>query len=78
MNKTAPGSSLIVHEPKSLAVIDKPIVTYEGEILFIPTQSSKVDKLTKDKALTIFSRICFAFAGFVLLKGHVLAAWTPF
>jgi hypothetical protein len=76
-SKAAPGSAMIVHKPSALTVIDKPIVNYEGEILFMPPQSMKTVKISKDAALTAFSRLCFALGVFVLLKGYLLSALTP-
>ena len=73
-SKTMTGSEMIVHRSNPLAVIEKPLVNYQCEILIMPTQSVKAASFSRDEALTAFSRVCFALAGFSLLMGYGLSA----
>ncbi len=77
-SNTAPGSAMIVHNSTALTVIDKPIANYEGELLIMPSKSMQTVKISRDEALTAFSRLCFVLGGFVLLKGYLLSAWPSF
>ena len=72
--KTSTGTEMIVHHSKPLAVIDKPLATIDGEILIMPTHSAKAIKLSRDEALTAFSRVCFVLAGLSLMMGYGLSA----
>ena len=76
-HQTSTGTELIVHHSKPLAVIDKPLVTIQSEIIFMPTISSKAIKLSRDEALTAFSRVCFVLAGFSMIMGYGLSALSP-
>ena len=75
--KTSTGTEMIVHHSKPLAVIDKPLATIECEILIMPTHSVKAIKLSRDEALTAFSRVCFVLAGVCLMMGYGLSALSP-
>ena len=75
--KTSTGTEMIVHHSKPLDVIDKPLATIEREILIMPTHSVKAIKLSRDEALTAFSRVCFVLAGFSLIMGYGLSALSP-
>ena len=76
-HKTSTGTEMIVHHSKPLAVIDKPLATIECEILIMPTHSVKAIKLSRDEALTAFSRVCFVLAGVCLMMGYGLSALSP-
>ena len=72
--KTSTGTEMIVHHSKPLAVIDKPLATIGCEILIMPTHSAKAINLSRDEALTAFSRVCFLLAGISLMMGYGLSA----
>ena len=75
--KNSTGTEMIVHHSKPLAVIDKPLATIECEILIMPTHSAKAIKISRDEALTAFSRVCFVLAGLSLMMGYGLSALSP-
>ena len=76
-HKISTGTEMIVHHSKPLTVIDKPLVTLQGEIFFIPAISPRAKKLSRDEALTAFSRVCFVLAGLSLVMGYGLSALSP-
>jgi|SaaInlV_110m_DNA_1040235.scaffolds.fasta_scaffold46240_2 hypothetical protein len=76
-HKTPTGTAMIVQHSKPLAVIEKPLVNVQCEILFMPTISSKAVKLSRDEVLTAFSRVCFVLAGVSLMMGYGLSALSP-
>jgi hypothetical protein len=75
--KKSTGTEMIVQHSKPLAVIDKPLANIQCEILIMPTHSAKAIKISRDEALTAFSRVCFVFAGFSLIMGYGLTALSP-
>jgi hypothetical protein len=72
--KKSTGTEMIVQHSKPLAVIDKPLANIQYEILIMPTHSAKAIKLSRDEALTAFSRVCFLLAGISLMMGYGLSA----
>jgi hypothetical protein len=76
-HRASTRTEMIVHNSKPLAVIDKPLVNAQCEILIMPTLSSKSIKLSRDDALTAFSRVCFVLAGVSLMMGYGLSALLP-
>ena len=73
-HKASTGTEMIVQYSKALAVIDKPIANIQCETLIMPTHSAKAIKISRDKALTVFSRVCFVLAGLSLMMGYGLSA----
>jgi hypothetical protein len=78
MSKRTTCKALVVQATNHLAVIDKPLANYDGEILFGYSQSMirhrAAKKLTPEQARVGLYRLCFLGAGIFFALSQLMEA----